>query len=119
MKLKDMYKSTLLKAEDIKGHEVKLVIEDVTIEEVGDEKKPVIRFKGKEKRMQLNRTNAELLAGFYGDDTEAWKNQEVTLVTERVMYQGKMVDGLRFRIPNGAASGAVKTPQEAGDEIPF
>src|SRR6185312_3773933 len=56
-------------------------------------------FKGKEKGVVLNKTNAGVISDFYGDDTADWYEQPIILFAVRTEFQGKPVDGLRVRIP--------------------
>ena len=61
----------------LRGQDVTVQIESVKIEEVvGDkgrkEKLPVLFFKGKEKGMVLNKTNAKMIAKLHGKDSDEW-----------------------------------------------
>jgi len=117
------------------GRSMKAVILEVTEETVGqgaDKKtKLVVWFKGQEKGLILNKTNGSILAEIYGDETDDWKNKRVVLMTQKVEYQGKRVDGIR--INEEATRSAVQgllgeqskkpapalTQQEADDDIPW
>jgi hypothetical protein len=99
MKMSEAFPSRYLKATDIKGKELNLKISACEEEEVGEGTKPVLYFVGKEKGVVLNRTNADILAEAYGDDTDGWKNKPVVLATHRVAYKGEMKDGFTFRTP--------------------
>lgn len=68
-------------------------------EEVGTDKKLALYFKGKDKAMILNKTNAFTISEAYGDDTADWYDQPLILFSIRTEFQGKPVDGLRCRVP--------------------
>lgn len=99
MKITDAFPSNYLKAADLNGRTVKVTIADCELEHLDDEQKPVLRFQGKQKGMVLNRTNAAVLAAALGDETGAWVGREVELYPDRTMFQGRMVDCLRLRVP--------------------
>ncbi len=58
-------------------------------------------FRGKQKRLVLNKTNAKTIAGLYGDDTEGWIGKRITLVVREVEFEGSIVLAIRVsgRIP--------------------
>lgn len=91
--------SKFLKAADLKGGVAKVKIRDVTIEEVGSDRRMVAWFAGKEKGMVLNKTNAMTIGEALGPDTDDWVGAEIEVFSMKVEYQGKMVDGLRIRVP--------------------
>lgn len=76
-----------------------VTISEATVETVGqdDERKIVLAFRGKEKRMIVNRTNGDTLAQAFGDEIEGWAGKEITLFVIPNVYQGK--PGLRIRPP--------------------
>ena len=112
MKISDLYESRFLKASDLKGKEVRVIVAQVTLEAFKDDAdpKPIITFQGKEKGMVLNKTNALRLSEAFGDDTEGWRGKEIMLYSEKVMFQGQETMGLRVRVPQDLV---------ADDEIPF
>ena len=117
MKIGNAFPSKYIKAGDLAGKAHTLVIAKVQIEDVGgqgnEEDKPVLYFAGRTKGCVLNRTNAMAIANRYGDDTDTWTDKEVIVFPDQTMFQGKMVDCIRMRIPVPAAT-------EADDEnIPF
>jgi hypothetical protein len=89
------------------------------------------------KQVVLNKTNAVMLAAVMGDDTAAWVGQSIEIWRERVMFAGKLVDGLRMAAaspPPAGRSAAIPMPGPAqtaargafddgvatdDDEIPF
>lgn len=107
MKSGDAFKGSFLKADDIKGHRVAVVIESVSMEEVGQgedkSQKPVLHFMGKEKGLVLNKTNWARIADFLGsDDSDDWESRGIILGVERVDFQGRRVDAIRvIGVPKG------------------
>lgn len=85
-----------LKASDIKGKNIKVVISEVgTIHfEARDGKpeqtKPTLRFEGKEKGIVLNATNTKLLINAYGAESDNWIYKEIGLSTKEY----EMGDGI-------------------------
>lgn len=102
--------SKWLAAPDLKGREIKLTIDYAKVEEVGDNHKLVTYFKGKEKGLALNKTNARMIADSYGRDSDDWPGKEIVLYPTKTEFQGRLVDCIRVRIP---------TAQALDDEIPF
>ena len=104
MLITDAFPSNFLKAADLNGRTVTVTIESCDLESIGDgETKPVLRFRGQSKGMVLNKTNALALAAGYGDDTSAWIGLPVQLSSQKVSFQGRIVDGLRVSVPAPAA----------------
>jgi len=104
--------SKYLKATDLKGHEVSVKIAGVEEASFDDgSKKLVLKFLGKEKGMILNQTNTKRLGAKFGYLSEDWQGKDIILYSEEVEYQGKLVQGLRVRVPQPAAA--------PDDEIPF
>ena len=97
MKLNDLFPSRFLKAEDLKGRDVKLHIKGVSVEDLGGERKAVMEFLSTEKQMVLNKTNASTIAAMFGDDLDGWAGNEITLYPDKVAFQGKLVDAIRVR----------------------
>lgn len=99
MKISNEFPSAYLKASDLGGREVRVIMGRVEREEVGSDKKLALYFKGKDKAMILNKTNAFTISEAYGDDTADWYDQPLILFSIRTEFQGKPVDGLRCRVP--------------------
>lgn len=113
MNVDDIFPSKWLKAADLKGQRIKVVIANVQVEDIGGEDKPVMHFQGKDKGMVLNRTNAGCIAAVYGDELDGWAGREIVLYSTKVPFQGRMVDALRVSVPE-------PEPTPAGDDdIPF
>jgi hypothetical protein len=101
-------------AVDLAG-EKKFRIKEVTEEEVGQDKdktkKLVVWFTNDKRGLVLNKTNNRTLRGAFGDDCSNWKDKIIIVFPTMVDLRGRMVPGLRVRIPapkqaqagNGAA----------------
>jgi hypothetical protein len=98
MKISSAFPSKYLKADDLQGRTVTVIIKTVVMEDFDDGEKPILYFSGKDKGMALNKTNATTLAQAFGDDTDGWRGGEVELYAIDTEYQGKPTKGLRVRI---------------------
>lgn len=122
MKLSQAFPSNYLRAADLDGREPTLTIAEVITENIGDERKLVVKFVGKDKGLVLNKTNANSIAEITGaEDTDDWTGHKVKLFTAKVEYQGKRVPAIRIDAPAGKPSRVVEEPVEAPDDdsIPF
>ena len=108
-------KSRFFKADGLDGDR-KLRVKGVTEELVGagaeKEKKLVVWFTNDERGLVLNRLNNRTLRGAFGDDTAGWAGKVIIIFAMDVEMRGKMVPGLRVRIPppkhGGQAAATVK-----------
>jgi hypothetical protein len=148
MDVNQAFPSKYIKASDLQGRDVNVVIADAIIEEIGQtkDKRLVCYFQGKEKGLVVNRTNALMIADLYGNDTDEWTGKEIVLYSTRVPFQGQMTDAIRVKAPARRATGngkpqhvvqkregyelssnrtpdpieqATGHPTDDGDEIPF
>ena len=145
MNIDQEFPSKFLKSADLQGEAVKVKIKEVKKETLGDDEKLALYFVGKSKGMILNKTNAYAIKAVYGPDTDEWIGQTIELFAMPVEFQGRMVEGLRVRVPRpkkaerdvsgfddedpapktkayAEASGARAKPalaEELDDEIPF
>lgn len=110
MNIGEVFPSNYLKAADLKGKVVKVKIKAVTVEDIGDDKKPVIRFEGRDRGLALNKTNAGIIASAYGQETDNWNGKEIELRPDKTQFQGQLVDCIRVQVPLQAADDS---------EIPF
>ena len=99
MKMSEEFPSKYLKAADLGNREIKVIMQNVEREKIGDDMKPVLYFKGKEKGVVLNKTNAGTISDGYGDDTEDWFDQPLILFSVMVDFQGKVGPAIRCRVP--------------------
>jgi hypothetical protein len=118
VKLNEVFPSNYVKADDLKGREVSVVISEAKMEKLGSDTKLVIYFQNKEKGMVCNKTNANRIAYLYGEDTDDWIGKEIVLASEFVEYQGKTVKGLRVRPPaQKRQQDRIVTEQRAGYSV--
>jgi hypothetical protein len=127
-----------LKAADLSGRRVTVTFEEVTLEEMKGEggKKLVAAFAGKDKKLILNRTNADTITDILGtDETEDWIGKTVVLFPSKTSFQGKRVDCIRIDAVRKAANGRQLPPppppepeepepgaddfQASDDDVPF
>jgi hypothetical protein len=118
-----MFPSKYLKGDDLKGTPT-VKIASIAREVVGqsNEEKTVIYFEGFQKGLVLNRTNSDVLESLYGDETDDWIGEEVTLFSVPVTFQGKTTNACRVRAPKRekkAAEPAKSLAEELDDEVPF
>jgi arabinogalactan endo-1,4-beta-galactosidase len=100
MQISQAFPSEYLKAADLQGRQVRVLMAHVELRDVGDDNKPVLFFQGKSKGVVLNKTNANNIALAYGDDTDGWVGHEVVLYEAMVDFQGRSVPAIRIRPPN-------------------
>ena len=112
MRISDVFPSNYIKASDLNGRSPIVTISHIEFEKIGDNQKPVVYFVGKEKGLVLNKTNANNIAMFHGDEMDDWKDKEIVLFPIMVEFQGKMVEAIRVRIPQ-AKDRAMRSPQTA------
>lgn len=99
MELANIFPAKYLKATDLKGREHTVTIERAEIETLGDDRKLVLYFKGAEKGLVTNRTNADRIAHGYGTNTDLWLGQPILLYCDLVSFQGRTVEAVRVRVP--------------------
>jgi len=91
------------KAKELGVLEKPLTIKDVTEEKIGKEgekekRKLLIHFAETDAKLVLNSTNNAIISDAFGDDTDGWLKKKIKLRTSKVMFQGKMVDGLQVSV---------------------
>ena len=126
MKISAAYPSPYIRAADLDGTPRTLTIRTCVLEELGQgndkETKPVLYFEKAQKGLVVNKTNANVIADAYGDDTTEWEGKPVTVFPTQVEFKGKLVDGIRVRIQHEAQPekepDAAPMADEFDDEIP-
>jgi hypothetical protein len=117
--MSDAFPSSYLKAEDLNGKAVKVTIESVSMEKMGDDTKPAVHFVGKDKTLVLNKTNAWRIVDATGsDDTDDWGGWTITLYPCKVEYQGKSVPAIRVDDRPGSSKGPAGRALTQRDEAP-
>jgi hypothetical protein len=118
MKISEEFPSRYLKAADLQNREIRATMAHVEREKLGEDMKPVLYFKGKTKGLALNKTNSNVIADAYGDDTEDWAGQDIIMLSVMTDYQGKIGPAIRVRIPtakdNKAAAPRREDPISSG-----
>ncbi len=130
--INEAFPSNYVKAADLKGRQISVRMDRVEYEMIGDDKKLILYFVGKDKGMVLNKTNANNIATIYGDETDDWHDQEIVLFEAMVDFQGKTVPAIRVKAPirpraNARPEQNEREPQPPvrraaepiDDEIPF
>ncbi len=97
MKIGELFPSRYIKATDLDGDQV-FTIEAVKREELNGEARAVVDFKESETGLVLNRTNANTIASLYGQDTEDWLGQRITLFATEVDFRGQQTLATRVRM---------------------
>src|SRR3990167_1263392 len=114
--INEAFPSKYIKAADLKGRQVPVKMDRTEYEMIGDDKKLILYFVGKEKGMVLNKTNANNIASIYGDDTDEWRDQEIVLFEAMVDFQGKTVPAIRVKGPVKAGRTARPSSADMGQE---
>lgn len=129
--INDVFGGNALKAEDLKGTSPRVTIEHAEVKDFDDGKKIILRFRGKDKCLICNKTNASIIAEVLGSsDTDDWLDKSITLTTKKVEFQGKLVPAIRVVLydappvrreppPQRQAPADVELPQENETDIPF
>jgi hypothetical protein len=102
MKMSDIFPSKYVKAADLNGRTVTLVIKELRIEDMQNhanerERKPVLYFERATKGLVLNRTNAMTIASLYGDESDNWVGKRISIYATKVRAFGQMQDAIRVR----------------------
>ncbi len=103
----EAFPSNYLKAADLNNRTVKVAINKVVFEEIGQNKesKPIVYFEKVEKGLVLNKTNAVEIAATHGDQMEGWTGKEIELFSQMVPFQGQNVPAIRVRAVAEAPEG--------------
>ncbi len=110
MNINDQFPSKFLKAADLNGSQIVVTIKDCIVESIGEDKRPVLYFAGKEKGVVMNKTNATNVSEAYGPDTDEWTGKKVVLYTAYVDFQGRSVESIRIRKPKESELGTSAKP---------
>lgn len=113
----DVYGGDYLKAEDLPPNaRVVVQVESVHIAEFSEEGKPkerklALKFVGKEKRLALNVTNANMMAEISGSrDYDNWPGYSTILYRTMTDFGGKRVPALRLDHPTAAPAPVPSKP---------
>lgn len=118
MNIDSVFPSKYLGAPDLQGRDLTVTVDRIDMETIGTDRKPVMYFRGGRKGLVLNKTNSNCIKQLYGNETDDWTGQKLTLFTAWVEFQGKQVEAVRIRgvTPAGVAP---RTPQsQQGRQAP-
>ena len=104
MNINQAFPSKYLKASDLNDQTVNVVIADIKIEQVGQDRdtKPVAYFKGKTKGLVLNKTNSRKIASIAGSpETDDWVGVEVAIFPTETEFAGESVECIRVKAAKG------------------
>jgi hypothetical protein len=109
---RSMIDSKYLSHFELQGRDVTVEITSVKKSEVigsGGKKsmKALLTFRGKQKGMVAGVTVLKTIAGMYGDDTDRWTGQKITIYPTTTEASGAVVGTIRVRPTPPAASGPV------------
>ncbi len=107
----DAFPSNYLKAADLNKRTIKLKIDKVVFEEIGQDKdkKPILLFVDVKKGLVLNKTNATTIGSIHGQELEGWTGKEIELFEQMVPFPGQNVAAIRVR---AAAESVVADPND-------
>lgn len=121
MNYNDVYGGDFLKAESMPGHPVQLHIRDIEVTSFEDRqtkesrKQIVLHFHRTDKRLGLNKTNADRIAHMYGPETQNWIDKPIQLHLENVQAFGEIKPAIRVVLPppaqQTAAPGTYQAPE--------
>jgi hypothetical protein len=92
-------KSKYLRAEDLVGKTVRVVISNVEDIEFDKGLKPVLSFENKQKTLPVNASNFDTLAAAISPRTQDWVGHTITLKGEKVRFKGQLVDSIKVSVP--------------------
>lgn len=112
--INDVFPTKFLKAHELKGQEPIVTIDRVDFEPIGRsrEMKPVVYFRGTEKGIVLNKTNANKIIQISGSAiTEEWSGTRVKLYATEADFGGETYDVVRIKSANGTNRMQRMTPK--------
>lgn len=118
MNINEAFPSAFLKADDLKGRDVTVTIDEVELDFIGKDrsegKKVILTFRGKDKKMVANKTNCKTIAKLHGDDTDGWIGKQITVGPREVEFQGEMTWALRVSLKKPGST-APAEPEPSGE----
>lgn len=109
MDINAAFPSKYLKAADLPGP-VTVTIGICKMEDIGDDRRPVLYFQGKDKGLVLNKTNSRRITKLFGADTDSWTGQPLEIYPSETEFKGETVECLRVRAAQKKALPADDTP---------
>jgi len=96
MKINSLFPSKYLRAGDLDG-DLPVTMKSLIMEEINQEKKPVLYFRKEVKGLVLNKTNGKIIGSLYGEEVDDWIGQKIVLFPTEVDFRGEIVDAIRIR----------------------
>jgi len=114
-----LYPSKWLKADDLAEEGIIVTVRSLDIEKMPDgAEKPVLYFDEIEKGLVLNKTNANAIEKMYGDDTDGWEDERISIFPTYVDFKGEQVAAIRVKPkkpkPAMKKAGATKSAEPTG-----
>lgn len=122
MKLNEAFPSKYLTAADIEeSGDLTVTIKTVEMVEMGQgadkERKLLLMFKGMDKGLVCNKTNATTISKVLGtDDTDEWEGQRIILKAMEVSFGNEMKMAIRVGLKKPAPAGAKPTQPHTVNE---
>lgn len=106
MNIHNSFPSKYLKAAVIpKDRRIIATIDNVVVERIQRDTRPVVYFQGKDKGLVLNQTNAKKISEIAGtDETDNWRGLQIALFVVDVEFQGKWGPAIRVDYPQNGLS---------------
>ena len=98
MDINKIFPSNYLGAPDLNDKDAVLEMSKIVIEDIRNDQKPVLYFAGIDKGLVLNKTNANVIAGLYGCETNGWWGKKIALFPTQTEFQGQTVECIRVRL---------------------
>ena len=98
MNINQAFPSDYLKVSDLGGRAHKLLMGQLTTEKIGQDMRPVLHFQNAGKGLVLNRTNANTIANMYGEETDNWFGQPITIFPDTTDFRGERVPCIRVQM---------------------
>jgi hypothetical protein len=105
-KIDEVYAGSFVRADELPlGRRITAIIAVAEVEMVGQGEQATAKVvldlcaqDGRKwpRRLVMNKTNAMMLAAVFGNETAAWRGHPIQLWREKVMFGGRMVDGIRM-----------------------
>lgn len=119
---RDALPSQWLKAADFEKPGL-LTIRKFSVEQMGDDKRPVVWFDEVEKGLGLNITNGNTIEEITGSaDPARWVGHKVVLYKTQTDFKGTRTDCIRIRAPKPGSVAKPEPPPEFqadDDDVPF
>jgi hypothetical protein len=133
--INEAFPSNYLKASDIRGVMPIVTIDHVAFEPVGRQRemKAVVYFKGKQKGIILNKTNATKITEIAGSqETDDWDGTRIMLFATETEFSGETVECIRVKAVPANSNGVTEQARHwhppapepvfemvEGDDVPF